>query len=337
MLIVIAIIGILAAVAIPKYNEYKIRGYDAHSKQALHDMYKLCNAYWIDTDPSQGCDLLKIQDATYGFNQNVDVVATLQPSILENFCASAKHNDSPNTFSIDSAAAINTGSNCIEVNNSVKTASTPTKNLEDYKETLERDYGEDLFVKAEEDITKLTTLINGGTASTEDDLLIKEYKNCSHTCPSMPDPPCDTSRGGGVDTNGKAFPRCDDPTWISIYCGSSLDADGDLKLSNRGKFVSASAYAPNSLYLYGSKNPKCKYAYEEQTPAEQEYGLQFIKYDCCKCNNNLENEECRRKSKQPDVCRGNNRFRPECVYSREQQSGTTLRQSSDTPVGEDYR
>ena len=35
MLIAIAIIGILAAVAIPKYSQYKIRGYDAHSKQAL--------------------------------------------------------------------------------------------------------------------------------------------------------------------------------------------------------------------------------------------------------------------------------------------------------------
>jgi type IV pilus assembly protein PilA len=38
MLIVIAIIGILAATAIPQFNQYKIRGYDAHSKQALHDM-----------------------------------------------------------------------------------------------------------------------------------------------------------------------------------------------------------------------------------------------------------------------------------------------------------
>ena len=57
LLISIAIIGILAAVGIPQYTQYKVRAYDAHSKQALKDMHLLCNAYWLDTDPDQGCDL----------------------------------------------------------------------------------------------------------------------------------------------------------------------------------------------------------------------------------------------------------------------------------------
>jgi len=75
LLIVITIIGILAAIAIPQFNQYKIRGYDAHSKQALKDMHLLCNAYWLDTDALQGCDLPKIKEATYDFNQNADVEA----------------------------------------------------------------------------------------------------------------------------------------------------------------------------------------------------------------------------------------------------------------------
>ena len=112
LLIVIAIIGILSAIAIPQFNQYKVRGYDAHSKQALKDMHLLCNAYWLDTDALQGCDLPKIKETTYGFNQNADVVATLPPSPLDNFCASAKHNSSPNTYSIDSAALISSGSGC---------------------------------------------------------------------------------------------------------------------------------------------------------------------------------------------------------------------------------
>jgi type IV pilus assembly protein PilA len=112
LLIVITIIGILAAIAIPQFNQYKIRGYDAHSKQALKDMHLLCNAYWLDTDALQGCDLPKIKEVTYGFNQNADVVATLPSSPLDNFCASAKHNSSPNTYSIDSASLISSGDNC---------------------------------------------------------------------------------------------------------------------------------------------------------------------------------------------------------------------------------
>jgi len=112
LLIVITIIGILAAIAIPQFNQYKIRGYDAHSKQALKDMHLLCNAYWLDTDSTQGCDLPIIKDTYYGFNQNTDVVATLPPSPLDNFCASAKHNSSPNTYSIDSASLISEGTGC---------------------------------------------------------------------------------------------------------------------------------------------------------------------------------------------------------------------------------
>jgi type IV pilus assembly protein PilA len=123
LLIVIAIIGILAAIAIPQFNQYKIRGYDAHSKQALKDMHLLCNAYWLDTDALQGCDLPKIKEVTYGFNQNTDVVATLPPSPLDNFCASAKHNSSPNTYSIDSASLISSGTSCGGAGGSVQTAS----------------------------------------------------------------------------------------------------------------------------------------------------------------------------------------------------------------------
>ncbi|HCB46648.1 MAG TPA: hypothetical protein DEP37_09495 [Algoriphagus sp.] len=82
MLIVIAIIGILASAAIPQYSQYKIRGYDAQTKQALKNMHMLGNAYWLDTSTLRGCDLSKIKEETYGFNQNADVVATLPLQVV---------------------------------------------------------------------------------------------------------------------------------------------------------------------------------------------------------------------------------------------------------------
>ena len=135
ILIGIAIIGILSAVAIPQYNKYKIRGYDAHSKQALRDMHTLCNAYWLDNDSSDECELSLIKNITYGFNQNPEIVATLPPSPLDNFCGAAKHNSSPNTYSIDSASLISSGS-CGGAGGSVQTASQATSvAFEGYKPT----------------------------------------------------------------------------------------------------------------------------------------------------------------------------------------------------------
>jgi len=125
LLIVIAIIGILAAIAIPQFNQYKIRGYDTSAKQGLRDVALLCNAYWIDNDCSEECSLPKIIAAAYGFNQNSDLAVNLPSasSQCSNFCASAKSNSSPNTYSIDSAALISSGSNCSGAGGSVQTAS----------------------------------------------------------------------------------------------------------------------------------------------------------------------------------------------------------------------
>ena len=110
LLIVIAIIGILAGIGIPQYTQYKIRAYDAHSKQALRDMNVTCKIYWTETSSSDECDLAKTKE--HGFVQNPEVVANVVSTLPENFCASAKHNSSPNTYSIDSAALISEGGDC---------------------------------------------------------------------------------------------------------------------------------------------------------------------------------------------------------------------------------
>ena len=72
LIISIAVIGILAAIVIPQYTQYKVRAYDAHSKQALHDMNLTCNAFWSMEDTSGECDLAKAKG--FGFVQNSEKV-----------------------------------------------------------------------------------------------------------------------------------------------------------------------------------------------------------------------------------------------------------------------
>ena len=141
LLIVIAIIGILAAIAIPQFNQYKIRGYDTAAKQGLRDVTLLCNAYWIDNDCSEPCSLPKIKDAAYGFNQDSDLDVNLPSTASQcsNFCASAKSNSSPNTYSIDGKALISSGGTCGGAGGSVQPVSTTGQTFATYNQTTAAD------------------------------------------------------------------------------------------------------------------------------------------------------------------------------------------------------
>ena len=69
LMIVIAIIGILAAIAIPQFTAYRQRGYAATVKSDLKNAYTASQAYLADT-PTGTVDpaLLKM----YGYKQSVN-------------------------------------------------------------------------------------------------------------------------------------------------------------------------------------------------------------------------------------------------------------------------
>ena len=53
LMIVIAIIGILAAIAIPNFLAYRTRGQNSAAQSAAKNFYNTCIAYFADTSSSQ--------------------------------------------------------------------------------------------------------------------------------------------------------------------------------------------------------------------------------------------------------------------------------------------
>ena len=107
LLIVIAIIGILAAIAIPQFNQYKTRAYDTASKAELHSLYLLCKTWWIDWGSERDCsekELMAqkaIDGKTIPFDPSPDIDSHASGPETT-WTATAKHNSSPTTFTITS-------------------------------------------------------------------------------------------------------------------------------------------------------------------------------------------------------------------------------------------
>ena len=75
LMIVIAIIGILAAIAIPQFREYRKRGYNATANADIKNLYTSAQAYFSDF-PTGVADLTKCKAYGYTQSQKIDTVIT---------------------------------------------------------------------------------------------------------------------------------------------------------------------------------------------------------------------------------------------------------------------
>lgn len=107
LLIVIAIIGILAAIAIPQFNQYKARAYDSDVKSNIHNMYLACKAYWADSGSSRDCTLAITTLTTYGYIQSQPVSWTSATGNETLWAGVAVNTNNPTkVFSVNSLGAI---------------------------------------------------------------------------------------------------------------------------------------------------------------------------------------------------------------------------------------
>lgn len=99
LMIVIAIIGILAAIAIPQFNAYRARGYDATAEADAKNFYTAAQLFFSD-DPSATIDATGSN--LTGFNASGGVTATVTDGTMDGLTATFKHDNGNKTFTVDS-------------------------------------------------------------------------------------------------------------------------------------------------------------------------------------------------------------------------------------------
>ena len=103
LMIVIAIIGILAAIAIPQFTAYRTRGYETAAKSDAKNLYTSAQAFFSDS-PSATADLAAV--AAYGFKSTTNVTTAITGGTQAAFAATASHTSGGRTYTVDSTGGI---------------------------------------------------------------------------------------------------------------------------------------------------------------------------------------------------------------------------------------
>jgi len=104
LLIVMAIVGVLTAIAVPEYAEYRARGFDTRARFDLYHVATAEEAYFLDHETylpctGAGCTALP---GIRSLSPGVDVAVTVTP---EGFIGTASHpRGSGKVFRYESAA-----------------------------------------------------------------------------------------------------------------------------------------------------------------------------------------------------------------------------------------
>lgn len=103
LMIVIAIIGILAAIAIPQLAAYRKRGFNVTSMSDLKIMAIIQEAYFAD---KQTYSLATVDLSAYGYVQSPGISSTITGANSLSYSMEASHVASDRTFSISGPGGV---------------------------------------------------------------------------------------------------------------------------------------------------------------------------------------------------------------------------------------
>ena len=102
LMIVVAIIGILAAIAIPQFSSYRQRAQDSAAKSTLKNLATAQEDYYVQHEIYSG--VLANLEASSGFKVDPNVTVSAPGGTLtESWSATAFHTSSTNTFTYSSS------------------------------------------------------------------------------------------------------------------------------------------------------------------------------------------------------------------------------------------
>jgi prepilin-type N-terminal cleavage/methylation domain-containing protein len=99
LMIVIAIIGILAAIAIPQFSAYRTRSYNSASTSDLKNATTAQEAYFVD-EQTYASAVASITGATYGLFISRNVTVAITASNTTQYTMTASHSSGDQTYTI---------------------------------------------------------------------------------------------------------------------------------------------------------------------------------------------------------------------------------------------